>query len=353
MRRVGPLSAPARFPGVALAALLLLALSWAAAPAQEGAAGHAKPEKKEGAMEHTLDNPAFHFFDSIPGLQHVQLPKIFGFQITRYMVYEVIAAVLIVVIFVPLARRAQSGQPPRGAWDNLFESLLTFVRNSIARPCLGPEAADRYLPFLWTMGLFILFNNLLGMVPFLGSATASIYVTGALALIVFFVLHGSAIMEMGRGGAAHHNGHGHGEHIPQTHAEAAAQAGGVLALAGRGFASYIASMWPPIDLGGPAGLIVKSLVFVIEVIGVLVRNAVLAVRLFANMFSGHMVLGTILFFIQMAANLHWAVWGAVTLSSVFGIIALSLLEIFVAFLQAYIFTFLTALFMGLAMHPQH
>lgn len=91
----------------------------------------------------------------------------------------------------------------------------------------------------------------------------------------------------------------------------------------------------------------------IEIVGVLVKNMVLAVRLFANMFAGHMVLATILIFIYMAKELHPGMWSMITGASVFGILALSLLEIFVAFLQAFIFTFLTSLFMGMALHPQH
>jgi F-type H+-transporting ATPase subunit a len=103
------------------------------------------------------------------------------------------------------------------------------------------------------------------------------------------------------------------------------------------------------------GYFVKPLVFAIEVVGILVRNGVLAVRLFANMFAGHMVLATLLIFIKAAgvAGAHPALWGAITVSSVLGILALSLLELFVAFLQAYIFTFLTSLFMGMALTPQH
>ena len=104
---------------------------------------------------------------------------------------------------------------------------------------------------------------------------------------------------------------------------------------------------PQFDLG-----LWTVIVFVIEVIGVLVRNAVLAVRLFANMFAGHTVLAVILGFIIMVKS-SVLLWGVVTLSSVFGVVALSLLELFVAFLQAYIFTFLTALFMGMALYPQH
>ena len=190
------------------------------------------------------------------------------------------------------------------------------MRNEIARPSLGEHDADKYVPFLWTMFLFILFNNLLGMIPFGGSATASVYVTGALALCVFFAIHGSAVAKMG-------------------------------------FVHYLESMWPHIDVPFPMGIFIKPLVFIIEIVGICVRNAVLAVRLFANMFAGHMVLAMILLFIKMAANVHPGLWATITIGSVLGIVALSLLEIFVAFLQAYIFTFLTSLFMGMALHPQH
>jgi len=144
----------------------------------------------------------------------------------------------------------------------------------------------------------------------------------ALAIIVFFAMHGAAIAKMG-------------------------------------FGHYIGSMWPHIDVPFPLGYIIKPFIFFIEWFGVLVRNMVLAIRLFANMFAGHMVLATILIFIYSAGmaveahRLSTAMWSTITLSSVLGILALSLLEIFVAFLQAYIFTFLTALFMGMALHPAH
>jgi F-type H+-transporting ATPase subunit a len=101
------------------------------------------------------------------------------------------------------------------------------------------------------------------------------------------------------------------------------------------------------------GLFIKPLIFVLEWVGVLVRNIVLAVRLFANVFAGHMVLATLLIFIYMARNADPLLWGGIAISSVFGILALSMLELFVAFLQAFIFTFLTALFLGMALHPQH
>jgi F-type H+-transporting ATPase subunit a len=277
--------------------------------------GH-EAEHTPNALEHVMDQlENWEIFHTIYP-QHLPLPKIFGIQISKYMLLELITAGLICLIYIPMAKRVQSGAPPKGWWDNCFEVLLTFVRNEMARPNFGEHDADKYVPFLWTMFLFILFNNLLGMVPFAGSATASITVTVALAIIVFFAIHGSAIAKMG-------------------------------------FGHYVASMWPHIDVPFPLGLIIKPLVFVLEWIGVLVRNLVLAIRLFANMFAGHMVLATILIFIYAAGKLHPALWATVTVSSVLGILALSLLEIFVAFLQAYIFTFLASLFMGMALHPSH
>jgi F-type H+-transporting ATPase subunit a len=299
------------------------------------------PEHKADPLEHVMDTTHWVFLEFLgPGLD---LRPIFGLRITKYMILELIVAGLIAAIYIPLARRLQSGRPPRGAWEGFWEVLLVFVRDQIARPALaapeghgeghggkhdagaGHEAHrpapvghydyDKYVPFLWTMFLFILFNNLLGLVPFGGSATASIYATGALALVVFFAIHGGAVARMGL--------------VP-----------------------YLKSLWPHIEVPFPLGYIITPLVFVIEMISTLVRNAVLAVRLFANMFAGHTVLAVILGFI-VAGKMAFSLWVPITVSSIVGVVALSLLEIFVACLQAYIFVFLAALFMGLAQYPQH
>ena len=275
------------------------------------------------ALEEVLDNPEGHweFFKSL-GLEF-HLPKIGPFQITKYMIMELVAAVLIAAIYIPLARKLRRGEPSQGWRQGLPEVLLTFIRDEVARPGIGEHDADRFVPFLWTMFLFILFNNLIGMLPtglgFGSSPTASIFVTGALALCVFFAIHGAAIAKMG-------------------------------------FAHYVQTYWPHIDAPFGMGYVLKPLIFVLELVGVIVRNIVLAIRLFANLFAGHMVSGRILLFIVMAgnaANVGLGLWSTITLFSVFGVVALSLLELFVAFLQAYIFVFLTAIFMGLALHPQH
>jgi F-type H+-transporting ATPase subunit a len=278
------------------------------------AASTAHGHKKPNAMAHVVDSTDWHFFETFG--RPWDLPEVFGLQITKFMLLELVAAGLILLIFVPLARRLQSGQPATGWWDNTFEVLLTFIRNEVAKPAIGEHDADKFVPFLWTLFLFILFNNLLGMFPFFGSATASISVTGALALVVFFAIHGSAIAKMG-------------------------------------FGHYVQTLWPHIDVPFGLGYVLKPLIFVLELIGVLVRNAVLAVRLFANMLAGHILLAMILIFIVVATDAGPLLWSTITVSSLAGVIAISFLEIFVAFLQAYIFVFLTAIFMGMAMHPEH
>jgi F-type H+-transporting ATPase subunit a len=319
------------------------------------------------ALHHVQDEPGnWHIFDFIVGGLDIPLGPPLGeiaghkIQLTKFMLLEVIAAVLICAIFIPLAKRARNGDLPKGWWWNCFESLLTFVRNDIANQTLPEKEADRFVPFLWTMFLFILFLNLLGMIPFMGSPTASIWVTGALATVSFFMLHGAAIVKMGphieivpkpwgtSGGNGHDHGHGpdhppdHGHRHADTHGEPKAppSIGQIVAWA----------------VGAVFGFGLSLMICVIEVFGTLIKSGVLAVRLFANMFGGHMVVATILLFIYTignAAGASYFTWGGVTIASVIGVVALSLLELFVAFLQAYVFTFLTSLFMGMALNPQH
>lgn len=278
--------------------------------------------------------------------------EIGGYQVcfTKFMFLELVAAAIILGISIPLARKIRTGELPRGYLWNFLESILIFIRDEIARPnlddphphhhgddhghghgghgshahalptALEEHAGDRYLPFLWTLFMFILMMNLLGMVPFMGSPTASIWVTGALGLCSFVMMHGAAIVK-------HH--------------------GNVFA--------YLKSLWPHIDVP-VVGPVFSFLIFMIELLGTVIKSGVLAVRLFANMFAGHMVLGMILFFIYMVGTkdeASYAVWTGVSLASVAGVVGLSLLELFVAFLQAYVFTFLTALFMGMNLYPEH
>src|SRR5205807_3403606 len=101
------------------------------------------------------------------------------------------------VIYIPIARRARTGELPKGAWWNAFESILTFIRNDVVRPTIGEKYTDKYVPFFWTLFLFLLFNNLLGLFPLLGSPTASIWMTAGLAVCAFVLMHGASVADRG------------------------------------------------------------------------------------------------------------------------------------------------------------
>ena len=230
-------------------------------------------------------------------------------RITKFMVLETFAAVLMIVFFCGLANYLRNNDRPKGKLWNLLESMLLFIRDDVARPAIG-HGADKFLPFLWTIFFFVLACNLLGMVPWLGSPTGALATTGALALCTF----GAVVI------------------------------GGVRAMGPIGF---VKNQVPHMDL--PVYMFpLKVGIFFIEVLGLFIKHFVLAVRLLANMMAGHLVLAVIVAFIG-AAWTHPAIWG-VAPASILGAVALSLLELFVAFLQAYVFTFLSALFIGMAVH---
>ncbi len=236
----------------------------------------------------------------------------FDLKLTKFMVLEVVVAVIIAVVFIWLAGRMRGGARPRGRMWNMLEAFLLYLRDHVARPAIGKQDADRFLPFLWTIFFFVLGCNLIGMVPWMGSPTGSLAVTGALALTTFSVVIGSGMTKLGLLG-------------------------------------FWKSQVPHMDLPGVLAILLVPMIFVIEVMGLLIKHFVLAVRLLANMMAGHLVLAVIVAFISASAGSF--LWWGIAPASVFGATALSLLELFVAFLQAYIFTFLSALFIGMAVHP--
>lgn len=263
-------------------------------------------------ISHVQDSQVFH----LPFGLELPLPQPlapWGIYFTKYMALEVLAAVLMVLIFVPLARRMVRGGAPRGRLWNIFELMLLFIRDEVARPAIGRRYADRFLPFLWTMFFFILVLNLIGMLPWTGSATGTLSTTGTLAAITFLVVIASGMKKFGVLG-------------------------------------YWAGQVPHMDVPLVLGIFLKPMIFGIEVLGLCVKHFILAMRLFANMFAGHLVLAVIVGFIAQSA--HQWLWYGVAPASVLGATALSLLELMVAFLQAYVFTFLAALFIGMAVH-QH
>lgn len=293
-------------------------------------------EKLEAGRAHFLD-PA-HLFHHVQDATYFEVPKFMGEkwelpslvkdpvgkplvavagvpiirgQITKFMVLEFAAAIVLIATFVWLARKTASGAKPVGKIWNLLETLVVFVRDEIARPAIGDHDAKRFLPFLLTMFFFVLVLNLFGMIPFLGSATGSLAVTAVFAVMTFGVVVGSGMKKMGVVG-------------------------------------FLKAQLPHLEMEGPGKYILVPGIWLIEMLGLVVKHSVLALRLFANMFSGHLVLAVFLGFIGVASAtaLYWGVAPLSILASV----AFSLLELFVAVLQAYVLTFLSALFIGAAQH---
>lgn len=265
---------------------------------------------EQNPIYHSMDNDAFHF----PGNVHFDVhawtsQHVFDgrFGLTKFMVMELAAALICLFTFTWLAWNVRRYGYARGRLANLLETMLVFVRDQIAVPAIGHHDAHHFLPYLWTLFFFILTNNLLGMLPWMGSATAALGCTAALALCSFITIHGGGVVSLGPGG-------------------------------------YAKAFVPSVPLA------LYPLMFVVELMGHAIKPAILAFRLFINMLAGHTVLFVILSFIAMAQGSIYFVVAPVT---VLGVVVLSMLELFVAFLQAYVFTFLSALFIGAAVHPHH
>jgi F-type H+-transporting ATPase subunit a len=260
-------------------------------------------------VKHVNDADAF----ELPFGIELPLGKVFGIQVTKFMILELVVAILMVLIFLPLARKLASDKPPKGRFWNMFEAMVVFLRDGVVRPAVGHHDAHRFLPFILTLFFFILLCNLFGLVPSMGSPTASFSVTAPLALVTFLVGTGAGMRKYG-------------------------------------LLKFWLGLCPPLDVPGYLEIFLVPLILVLEIVGLLIRYSVLAVRLLANMFGGHLGLAIIIGFIPaVAGTLVW--WGVMPMA-VFGATAISMLELFVAFLQAYVFSFLAALFIGMAVH-QH
>ena len=125
------------------------------------------------------------------------LPNVFGFQITKFMVLEVLWRRCSSSCSCRWRENQPTGQPAKGRLANLLEMMVLFIRNEIVRPAIGRHDAERYLPLVLTLFFFILFCNLMGLVPWLGSPTASISTTAPLALIVVLTSIGSGMKKFG------------------------------------------------------------------------------------------------------------------------------------------------------------
>lgn len=237
--------------------------------------------------------------------------------ITTYFLYMMIAIGLLMAFFA-IAKK-NTGLVPKGRIANMAESVVEFARNDITSEIIG-HGSQKYFPFIATVFFFVLFNNLLGLIPSMKPGTGSIGVTLTLGIIVFVYFN----------------------------------AAGFKAQGGLGYAKSL------VPSGVPGWI--APLVWVIEFVSLLLRPFTLAIRLFANMYAGHIVLGVFAILVELSVEplIHAIQAGegiaGAALGSLSGLVWLALLtalyalEILVAFIQAYVFTLLTTIYISSAVH---
>ncbi len=254
-------------------------------------------------LHHILDSKEI---DLTPfGVIHLPEIHIFGLDlsITKHVVFMWIAALILIVTFIKVSNSYKKSLVPKGI-TNFVEVLIVFVRDEIARPTIG-HGYEKFLPYLLTVFFFILTCNFLGLVPYAATSTSNIAVTATLAAISFFVI----------------------------------QIGGIMK---NGFFGYFKGLVPH---GIPFWLV--PIMFVVELLGLFTKPFALAIRLFANMTAGHIVILALLGLIFILKT-----YFVVPVSISFALF-IYLLEILVALIQAYIFTMLSSLFIGMAYHQEH
>ncbi len=234
---------------------------------------------------------------------------------TKHVVFLVIAAVLVFLTMWTAGRalkKQHAGQNAPKGFAAAIEGLVLFVRDDIAIASIGHGGA-RFAPLIMTLFFFILYSNLLGLLPWGASPTGNVAVTGALAIVVFLTVEVAGFLKLGPKG-------------------------------------YMRTIFPVIPgLGGVGGTVMSVAMAPIEVLGKFVKPFALAVRLFGNMTAGHFVILSLFGIVFLFG--HLGVWSygiaGVTVALVVGIM---LLELFVAVLQAYVFALLAAVFIGLMQH---
>jgi F-type H+-transporting ATPase subunit a len=274
--------------------------------------------EQESPLEHVVQHPLIQIPAPVTPLTPDGRITVFSDQIAMLA----LAAVLLIA-FVPMLvkrRRSKAGveaMVPTGA-ANTLEAVCDYLRREVAQPVLL-EHTDRFIKYIWSVFFFVLTVNILGLLPIPvvsklfgthlgGAATGNIWTTATLALVtmIMMVVNG-------------------------------------LRLGGK---SYLAHFCP-----GPLWL--APLLVPVEIIGLIAKIFALAVRLFANMIAGHILLAVLLSFILAAGTISTGLGLGVGALVVAGSVAINFLELFVAFLQAFIFTFLTTLFIAMSVVFHH
>jgi len=262
------------------------------APAEAGEPGHEAAGPGEILMHHVQDGPWLGIFAS------------------KHMVFLFLVASLVVVVAQLAVRSYRGGRIPRGL-GAAVESLVVFIRDEVAEPNIGHGDGRRFTPLLCSFFFFILAAALVGLLPFSATSTGNIAVTLALATVSFAAQQWAGISKYGVVGHFH-------------------------------------NLVPP---GLPIWLL--PIMIPLEILSMFTKPFALTVRLFANMLAGHMVITTLLLLIALMGQLNWVAGAAMAPVSIALAVFIMLLEVLVAFIQAYIFTLLSAIFIGMYAHPAH
>jgi F-type H+-transporting ATPase subunit a len=229
----------------------------------------------------------------------------FNPDVTTHIVMLGFAAVFVMFFFIPISRSYV--EVPKGA-RNFFEPILLYIRDEMVYPWLGKKDGRILLPYFWTIFFFILTCNLIGLLPqpFGITATGNFNITGALAVCTMLVGIVGGMIKKGAGG-------------------------------------YWAGLIPP---GVPMYL--YPIIFPIELLGLITKHFALMVRLFANMTAGHAILAVLAMWTSLAPALL-----PIRAIQAGGSVAMVLFEVFISLVQAYIFTILSAIYIGLSLAEEH
>jgi F-type H+-transporting ATPase subunit a len=274
--------------------------------------------EQESPLEHIVQHPLIERQTGVGALTPDGKITIFSDQIAM-----IALAGILLIALVPMMVRRRKGAAdvdamvPAGS-ANMLEAVCEYLRKEVAQPVLH-EYTDRFIKYIWSVFFFVLTVNILGLLPIPvisqlfgthlgGTATGNIWMTATLAIITMFMM---VVNGLRIGGKA-----------------------------------YLAHFCP-----GPLWL--APLLVPVEIIGLIAKVFALAVRLFANMIAGHILLAVLLSFIMAAGAVGTGLGLGVGVVVVLGSVAINLLELFVAFLQAFIFTFLTTLFISMSVVLHH
>ena len=234
--------------------------------------------------------------------------KVYDFSLTRNVVQMFLALLVLVLIMTSVAKRYRTGQglttAPKG-WQNAIEPVIQFVRDEVAKPNLGHHY-KKYMPLLLTIFFFILINNIFGLIPGSANVTGNIAFTAVLGVISFLV---------------------------------------ILFSANKHFWSHI--FWPPVPHG------IKLIMIPVEILGIFTKPFALIIRLFANMLAGHIIIICLISLIFIFGNMSAGIGIGFSPISIAFAVFIYVIEVLVAFIQAFIFTNLTAVFVGQAIEEGH